>query len=241
MYGLRSPEQLSSAQLLLRYQALVDRERTLRESMEAAESRLGSDPEVVRREEALENARERQKEFAGRLSESDKKREDHRTALRTREKQLMSGRINNPTELMQMSDEVAHMKARFKDEEEAELQLMEDADAADAAVRNASAELEDARRASAAEEPELRTQLEEWRGELTEVESERDSVWAEIPARDQTVFGRVRARPAVALVRDNQCSACHVTVTSSGLQVLRKGDALVQCENCSRILVRAER
>ncbi len=75
---------MSSAQLLLRYQALVDRERALRDSIEAVESRLGSDPEVVRREEALENARERQKEFAGRLSESDKKREDHRTALRTR-------------------------------------------------------------------------------------------------------------------------------------------------------------
>jgi len=230
---------LSSAQLLLRYQALVDRERALRDFIEAVESRLGSDPEVVRREEALENARERQKEFAGRLSESDKKREDHRTALRTREKQLMSGRINNPTELMQMSDEVAHMKARFKEEEDAELQLMEDADAADAAVRNALAGLEEARRGSSAEEPELRTQLEEWRAELAEVEEERDRVWGEIPAREQTVFSRVRVRPAVALVQNNQCSACHVTVTSSGMQILRKGDALVQCENCGRILVRA--
>ena len=230
---------MSSAQLLLRYQALVDRERALRDFIEAVESRLGSDPEVVRREEALENARERQKEFAGRLSESDKKREDHRTALRTREKQLMSGRINNPTELMQMSDEVAHMKARFKEEEDAELQLMEDADAADAAVRNALAELEEARRGSSAEEPELRTQLEEWRAELAEVEEERDRVWGEIPAREQTVFSRIRVRPAVALVQNNQCSACHVTVTSSGMQILRKGDALVQCENCGRILVRA--
>ncbi len=230
---------MSSAQLLLRYQALVDRERTLRESIEAAESRLSSDPEVVRREEALDNVRERQKDFAGRLSESDREREVHRSALRSREKQLMSGRIKNPTELMQMSDEVAHMKARFKEEEDAELQLMEDADAAEAAVRSASAELEDARRESAAEEPELRTQLEEWRGELAEVDEERDRVWAEIPPRDQTVFSRVRVRPAVALVRDNQCSACHVTVTSSGMQILRKGDALVQCEHCSRILVRA--
>ena len=230
---------MSSAQSLLRYQALVDRERFLRDSIEAIESRLGSDPEVVRREEALENARERQKEFAGRLSESDREREDHRSRLRKREKELMSGRIHNPTELMQMSDEVAHMKARFKEEEEAELQLMEDADNADDAVRNASAELEDARRASAAEEPDLKAQLEEWRSELAELEAERDSVWAEIPPRDQSVFSRVRVRPAVALVKDNQCSACHVTVTSAGMQILRKGDALVQCEHCGRILVRA--
>jgi len=40
------------------------------------------------------------------------------------------------------------------------------------------------------------------------------------------------------LVND-QCAVCHVTVTSSGRQVLRKGDELVFCENCGRILVPA--
>lgn len=228
---------MTSAQLLFRYQALVDRERSLRESIEAVESRLQSDPEVVRREEALEAARERQKEFAGRLSDSDREREDHRSRLRKREKELMSGRIHSPSELMQMSDEVAHMKARFAEEEEAELRLMEDADAADEAVRSLNAELEDARRASTAEEPELRGQLGEWRSELAEVEVERDRVWAEIPPRDQTAYSRVRVRPAVAQVLGNQCSACRVTVTSSGMQILRKGDALVHCEHCGRILV----
>jgi predicted nucleic acid-binding Zn-ribbon protein len=38
-------------------------------------------------------------------------------------------------------------------------------------------------------------------------------------------------------VSGTECAACHVTVTSSGMQILRKGDALVQCENCGRILV----
>ena len=228
---------MNSAQLLLQYQALVDRERTLRESIESIESRLGSDPEVVQREEALAAARARQEEFAGRLSESDREREDHRSRLRKREKELMSGRVRNPTELLQMSTEVAHMKARFAEEEEAELQLMEDADAADAAAREAVAELDEARRVSAAEEPELRARLAESQSELAEVETERDRIWADIPPRDQADYTRVRVRPAVARVTGNQCSACRVTVTSSGMQILRKGDALVHCEHCGRILV----
>ena len=228
---------MTSAQLLLRYQALVDRERELRESIATTESRLESDPEVVEREEALAAAQQVLDGFAGRLSESDRAREDHRNRLRSRERELMSGRIRNPTELMQMSDEVAHMKARFAEEEEAELRLMEEADAADAAVRDAKRELEDARRRSADEAPTLRAQLQEWRQELGEVESERDSVWSQVPARDQAVFSRVRVRPAVAAVANNQCSACHVAVTSSGMQVLRKGEALLQCDNCGRILV----
>ena len=228
---------MTSAQLLLQYQALVDRERGLREEIEGIESRLRSDPLIVEREEALAAVRTRQEEFAKRLSESDREREDHRSRLRKRERELMSGRIHNPTELMQMSDEVAHMKARFAEEEEAELRLMEEADAADAAVRNATTELDEARRASAAEEPELQVRLGEAQSELAEVETDRDRTWAEIPASDQAAYSRVRVRPAIARVIGNQCSACRVTVTSSGMQVLRKGDALVHCDNCGRILV----
>src|SRR5437762_10209675 len=163
---------MNPAQLLLRYHAFVERERALRDQIERLESRLQSDPEVVSLEEALQEARSGQDAVAARLRDSDHTREDHRSRLRTREKELMSGRIRNPTELMQMSEEVAHMKARFAEEEEAELTLMEEAEAADAALRAAQAQLDEARKQSAEEEPDLRTQLEEWRGELGEVVGE---------------------------------------------------------------------
>jgi len=228
---------LNSAQLLLRYQALVDRERALKESIATAEARLESDPAVVQREEALAEARRQQEEVALRLRESDRVREDHRSRLRSREKELMSGRIRNPTELMQLSDEVAHMKARFAQEEEAELRIMEDAEAADEAAREATAALDSARKTSSDEEPELRTQLDEWKQELTDVETEKDAVWADVPPRDQSVYSRIRVRPAITSVNGTQCASCHVTVTSSGMQLLRKGESLVQCENCGRILV----
>jgi predicted nucleic acid-binding Zn-ribbon protein len=231
---------MKPALLLLRYQAQVERERALREVIERLESRLESDPEVVSLAEAEQAARAAQDVVAARLRESDHTREDHRSKLRSREKELMSGRIRNPTELMQMSDEVSHMKARFAEEEDAELHLMEDAEAVDDAVRAAAASLEEAQHVSAAEEPALKEELEGARSELAEVEAERDQLWAEVPAAAQATYSRTRAQPAVAKVLNNQCTACRVTVTSSGMQVLRKGlDDLVQCEHCSRILVLA--
>ena len=231
---------MKPALLLLRYQAQVERERALREVIERLESRLESDPEVVSLEEAMQAARAEQDAVSARLRESDHTREDHRSKLRSREKELMSGRIRNPTELMQMSEEVAHMKARFADEEDAELHLMEDAEGADDAVRAAAANLEEARTLSTAEEPALKEELEAARSELAEVEAERDQLWAEVPPAAQATYSRTRAQPAVATVLNNQCTACRVTVTSSGMQVLRKGlDDLVQCEHCSRILVLA--
>ena len=231
---------MNPAQLLLRYHAEVERERALRDVIVRLESRLESDPEVVALEESLQEARTAQDGTAARLRESDHAREDHRSKLRSREKELMSGRIRNPTELMQMSDEVAHMKARFAEEEDAELRLMEDADAADAAVRAASAALAEARSRSAGEEPALKEELEAARAELAEVEAERDRIWVEVPPAAQSAYSRTRAQPPVARVLNNQCTACRVTVTSSGMQLLRRGvDDLVHCENCSRILVLA--
>lgn len=229
---------MKPAQLLLTYQALVERERALRDAIARLESRLESDPEVVSLEEALQEAKAAQDAVAARLRDSDHTREDHRSKLRTREKELMSGRIRSPSELMQLSDEVAHMKARFAEEEDAELHLMEDAEVADDAVRTATANLKEARKLSASEEPALKEELASARSELAEVEAERDQVWAEVPPAAQAAYSRVRAQPAVARVVNNQCTGCRVTVTSSGMQTLRKGlDDLVQCENCSRILV----
>ena len=227
------------AQLLLQYQRLVDRERVLRENIERIESLLQSNPDVVRLEEKVEAARAAQEAASGRLRESDRAREDHRTKLRSRERELMSGRIRNPTELMQMSEEVQHMKARFADEEEAELRLMEDAEIADDNMHVATSELDAARAQAAADAPGLESELSGFRSELTEVESEKEQVWAEVPAAARTAFTRQRVHPAVAEVLNNQCTACRVTVTSRGMQMLRQGDEIVHCENCGRILVLA--
>ena len=228
---------MNPAQLLLRYQALADRERALRESIADIEGRLEADPAVTEKEEMVAAARAEREAIAVRLRDSDREREGHRSRLRTRERELMSGRIRNPTELMQMSEEVAHMKAAFAEEEEAELALMEEAESADQKLRTAEAELDEARREAAANEPGLRSDLEDMRSELADVERDKSEVWSQVPERDQAVFQRIRVRPPIASLIGSQCAACHVTVTSSGMQGLRKGDALVQCENCGRILV----
>ncbi len=231
---------MKPGQLLFEHQRLVERERVLREDIARVTSRLESDSEVVELEARLAEARAAQEAVAARLRESDHERESHRTKLRSREKELMSGRIRSPSELMQMSEEVQHMKARFEQEEADQLQLMEDAEAADDGAKEARANLEERRRQSVAEEPDLRQDLQAWSAELAEVEAARDRVWEEIPAEAQAAYSRMRMRPAVAQVVGNQCQACRVTVTSSGMQLLRKGsDDLVHCENCGRILVLA--
>ena len=228
---------MKPAQLLLTYQRLVEQERELRDQIERVEGVLSANPDVVSAEAALAEAREQQQAIQLRIREADRERETHRTRLRSRERELMSGRIRNPTELMQMNEEVQHLKASFAEEEEAELRLMDDEEAADVALREAEQRLDEARARASSDEPTLRRDLESWQAELDTVQSDSASVWSQVPASLQAAYLRVRAHPPVAEVDHNQCLACRVTVTSSGMQVLRKGDVVVHCDNCGRILV----
>jgi len=200
---------------------------------------LASDPNVAHAEEELAAARSQRDAIQLRLRESDRERESHRTRLRSREKELMSGRIRNPTELMQLNQEVQHLKQSFAAEEDADLQLMEEGELAEQAVVEASERVQDSRTRSAGDEPALRRDLESWQSELATVKADTEALWAQVPPGAQQAYLRVRAHPPVAEVDRNQCLACRVTVTSSGMQVLRKGDDIVNCENCSRILVMA--
>jgi predicted nucleic acid-binding Zn-ribbon protein len=228
---------MKPAQLLLAYQRLVERERELRDEIERVEAVLTSNPDVATAEESLATARIAQQAIQLRLRESDREREAHRTRLRTRERELMSGRIRNPTELMQLNTEVQHLKTSFAQEEEAELQLMEEVELANEAVVEAASRVEDARTRASSDESTLRRDLESWQAELGSVKADSDAVWSRLSAAAQQAYLRVRAHPVVAEVDRNQCLACHVTVTSSGMQVLRKGDEIYHCDNCGRILV----
>jgi predicted nucleic acid-binding Zn-ribbon protein len=228
---------MKPAQVLLAYQRLVERERELRDEIERIETLLASNPDVASAEKALADAKAKQQALELRLRESDRERETHRGRLAMRERDLMSGRIRNPTELMQLNQEVEHMRASFVQEEAAELQLMEEGEAAEEAVREASATLDDARTRFAGDEPGLRRELASLQSELDSVKADSATAWAQVPAPWQSAFLAMRAHPAVAEVDHNQCLVCHVTVTSSGMQALRKGEGIVHCDNCGRILV----
>ncbi len=177
-------------------------------------------------------------ELAKRLRDREREVEGHRAQMKSREKQLMSGRINNPSELIALSQEVDHMKSAVAQEEDAEFVLMEEAESQDAELARLAAALKSAEAASEAAAPDLRTRQGQARQELTEVEAERAETWEAIPPNFRAAYGRSRLADPVAEVVGNQCQGCRVALTSSGMQQLRRHD-LVTCEHCGRILVMA--
>jgi predicted nucleic acid-binding Zn-ribbon protein len=221
----------------LHHSHLDDRTRSITAEIARLEARLASDPEADRVRHELAEAKALQQEVGRRLRDRDREREDHRIKMRARERELMSGRVRNPTELMQLSAEVDHMKARLADEEDAELELMEESERAEEEVRRLEQVLTGVEREREAETPELTAALERSRQQLAAAEREREEVWSQVPPAYQSEYRRLRVQPPVAEVVNGQCSGCHVAVTSKQMQLLRRGDSIVHCDNCGRILV----
>lgn len=229
---------MNAPELALRHQRLDQRAAQIRVQIARIEAALTDNFELERLERERASAATARRDLDVRLRERERETEGRRTRLRARERELMSGRIRNPTELMKMQEEVQHLKVAVGKEEDAQLMLMEQQDSLEVDLSRLTHELTVAREQAAAAAPELRHRLEQLTAELVQVEADRDETWTQVPADWQLAYRRVQERlpDPVAEVAGNQCQACHVAVTSSGMQALRRA-GLLQCDNCGRILV----
>ncbi len=225
-------------ELALHHQRLDHRAAGLRVQIERLRGVMAGDPEADRLERELAAAEAARRDLDLQVRQREREAESQRTRLRGRERELMSGRIRNPTELMKLNQEVDHLRATVREQEDTELELMERQEALESDVARLGRQLAAARDRTAAAAPELRERLERLERELVDVERERQATWEEIPADWQQAYLRVRSRQPdpVAEVVGGKCQACRVAVTSSGMQALRRA-ALVHCDNCGRILV----
>lgn len=230
---------MRAGELLLHHQRQEERVRALAGEIGHLQEQLDRDPELERLTLELEEARERLQKVSAELREMERDVEDHRSRARAREAELMSGRVRNPTELMQMSEEVEHSKARLRVEEDRELEVMAAAEEAEAEVARRTASLESARDARETALPEVRSRLGAAQGELAAAERERDETWPQIPPDYRAAYARLKPRlpNPVAEVVGAQCGACHVALTAAELQQVRRGEQLQHCQNCNRLLV----
>jgi predicted nucleic acid-binding Zn-ribbon protein len=229
---------MNTPDLALHHQRLEQRAGQLEAEVRRLEGQLSSDPELERRARELEEAQARRQELELRLRERDRETEQQRTRVASRERELMSGRIGNPTELMKLSEEVDHLKQTLSNSEDEELALLEDAERQDEQLASLRAALDEVRSAAQDRAPDLEARLGEARAGLDATRAELASTWEQLPGEWQVAYQRVKAvrSDPVAEAMDGQCQGCRVAVTSSGMQALRRA-GLVRCDNCGRILV----
>jgi predicted nucleic acid-binding Zn-ribbon protein len=69
---------------------------------------------------------------------------------------------------------------------------------------------------------------------------ERDEVFANLPKSMSSMYSRIRARirdgVAVAEARNRSCSACFMALRPQVMAEIRRGEEVITCDNCGRIL-----
>jgi predicted nucleic acid-binding Zn-ribbon protein len=227
-----------AAERLLELQQADDEVERLTREVAAAEASLAGDVELDRARAAAAEAAESQRQVELRVRAMDGELESLRARSRTIDRQLYGGSVRNPAELLTLQHELDAVRAQVSDQEDATLLAMEEADEAAAARRAAEAAVAAIEARRNEERAPLTERLGRLRQQLEAAAGARDALVAQMPEKSLTLYRRVAARQAPAVVRvvSGTCGGCHLPLGAHEAREARVGDTLVQCPNCDRIL-----
>jgi predicted nucleic acid-binding Zn-ribbon protein len=151
--------------------------------------------------------------------------------------QLMEVKTNKEYQAMQHEIQAAEQVVR--EHEDRLLDRMEEQERLAAEVQAANEALQSAQAEVAAEKRALESEQKELEQTLAQQTAERTSLAAQISHPALALFEQLSAhRKGVALseARAGGCAECHVRMRPQVFNEVRRMDALIQCDSCSRIL-----
>ncbi|MBI4386170.1 MAG: hypothetical protein HY551_02190 [Elusimicrobia bacterium] len=162
-------------------------------------------------------------------------------AIRKHGQELNHVKTNEAYRALQV--EIDKAKSDVSELETAILLLMEQVDSTSREEKKAAAALKDAEAKAQKEIQSLEAEKSKLSAELTEKRSTRDSLAQAIAPEVIKIYDHLRARRqgiALAPVNATMCGACRITLLPQSLVELTRGNKLVACESCQRILYRPE-
>lgn len=150
---------------------------------------------------------------------------------------------SNPKEAQGLEHEIASLAKRKSDLEDAELELMERLESADAEIAAQEALIAATNDEGTRLSAEGKTAVAEASVRFESATRDRAALAAGLPADLVGLFDRLAARGIGAgLLRRRTCEGCHMVLSGTDLHTLRQAaeDDVVMCPECGCILVRTE-
>ena len=215
-------------------QALRDKQRITEESegrVAALEQSLRAQTEAARAaRQELNTLAVRQRDLEARLAASETKLRDRRMRIT---------RIRNEKELGLARREVDLLKEEVGTLETELVAALEQVEAATAKLAGIDAEVASLSTAMETEARDLREQIAkvgaEMAGERTKRATIAETIDDDLRRRYELVFAR-RGGLAVVEVRGGTCNGCHMHVPPQLYNQIQRGEQVIVCPNCQRIL-----
>ncbi len=136
-------------------------------------------------------------------------------------------------------NEIAYIEAEIRKAEDRILDLMEQSEPLDKNVKGAELALKKEQQQVEAEKNRARERTASDQKQLEEARSERKSSVEKIDPALYAHYERIRKKTrntAIADATEERCDACQISLRPQFMQDLRKGDQIMFCESCGRIL-----
>ena len=224
---------------LLRLQDADSRIAHASARLHAVEAAIAGDPEIERRRREARRRRREQAAAEAALTAAEHEVEALRKRARELDRHLYDGSVRNPQELVGMQQELVALRSRIDGEDDRLLALMQAAESAAAAERDANAAVVDLEQQRADQAGELLAQAAALRASLEADERERAEVAAGLEPADMALYERLRRRlqPVVVRIVGDSCGGCHIPFTTSQVRGIRLAEEPVQCSGCDRVVV----
>lgn len=156
---------------------------------------------------------------------------------------LETGAVSSPRELEQLQHEVATLERRITALEDAELEVMERLETAQATLAEVTAEQGEVEAAAATVESVRADAVDGIDEEARQALAEREQLASGIPEPLLALYERVRGQAegvGAAALRRRRCEGCRLELTAADVADIAAApsDEVLRCPECNRILVR---
>ncbi len=194
----------------------------------------------------LEGAQAAQEALDSSLAETERelaRTEDEIESLRRKaaetEDALYGSRIRSPREVEGLRLGGEQIKEQISQLEDRALELMTALDELQTASADGSQALAVLSEERASERKNLASEYESLRGRLQVLRNLRADLRKQVTPAALALYEQLRERKggvALAPMNAGRCGVCNVSIPSNKIAVARRGDAVVTCDGCGRIL-----
>lgn len=213
--------------------------RRLKQAVETAEERRASlEQEFEQHAFSIREIQKRRDDLNNERLEGEKQIAEHKTYLERADRNLKHAQNQKEyetamREIDSLQKQVAALETRI-------VELMGAVEEVDKELESRAEEINslDSKRDEAL--TAFDAEVDKARAELATETSKRETVFVTLPANLAAVYDRLAQRSrdgiAVAEVINGSCSACNMSLRPQMNVEVKKGDQIVTCENCARIL-----
>lgn len=199
--------------------------------------KLGQSKALIRAQAKVSTAQQHLSELKAKQQSQEWEVDDLGAKIAAVKESLYSGRIKNPKELSGLQHEVGGLETRRRQLEDEAFAVMEQGEEATANLATMESELKTAEDEWRNRKKKLSAEITRLKGELSRLKQKQQLVLAEVDPQITTFYYQLKKQKGwpVARVEQGLCCGCRLSLSTAELQRV-KGNSLVQCSSCRRIL-----